>query len=326
MNIVIFYERVNVVKKFLSTLLSVAILTLVCSVGVSAADSNLIQADENSNNAYSNLYSLYYCVYEQHTMTGIDRNTSSRYTWQRLNEAKALFSDGIQNTDDEYQEAFDNLLEAAYTEDVYLGYIKMTYEKALEEENFNNWYRDGDWSDFVKSRDAVGAFVENVDDIYCDDTDTEATKAFYSMLYQFNCMTHQYQKKGDVNKDGTVDIKDVTLVRRFLAGQENFTTGQKMLICYDTVEYENIDINSATHLQKYIAEMPNDLYTPFVEPFGDYYEDYDWRLARTYNFFICPRNLYLYPFDSYYYDTQYLKYFWLDKYVGPAVSIPRTGY
>lgn len=302
-------------KKFLSILLSFAMLLSACCVTASAENTG-----ELDYSPYKNLYTLYQIVYNEHARVGNDRPTNSALLWQRLEETEEMFSDGIQHTDDEYQTAFDKLLEAAYNEDVHLGVIKTTYNKALEEQNYNNWYSESDWSEFVRRRNVLGALVEDAD-IYDLSLDPETTDAFYDMLYQYNLMTHRYQKTGDVNKDGVTDIKDVTLIQQYMAGSVEFTGGQKMLICYDALEYENININSATELQKSIVGLSSDIYSAFIEQYG-YHEDYEWRLARTFNFFICPRRWGYYPLSSSFYDTEYLREFWLRYYDGPEIPIP----
>lgn len=64
--------------------------------------------------------------------------------------------------------------------------------------------------------------------------------------------------KGDVNLDGTVSILDVTLIEKWLVGDEELSAVQR---CNAIVgeSYSKIDINNATDIQKYIAGLIDSL-------------------------------------------------------------------
>ena len=57
---------------------------------------------------------------------------------------------------------------------------------------------------------------------------------------------------GDANLDGTVDVKDVTAIQRYLAELTVFT--DKQLTAADTNGDGSVDIADATHLQMFLAE------------------------------------------------------------------------
>lgn len=83
--------------------------------------------------------------------------------------------------------------------------------------------------------------------------DSKITEAFYDLLYCYDVMTNRYKLRGDVNKDGEVNVIDATLVQKYLAGLENFTGAQRMLCC--EYNYENFNISAATTIQKYSAGL-----------------------------------------------------------------------
>lgn len=60
--------------------------------------------------------------------------------------------------------------------------------------------------------------------------------------------------KGDVNLDGTVSILDVTLIEKWLVGDEELSPIQKSNAIVGEA-YSKIDINNATDIQKYIAGL-----------------------------------------------------------------------
>lgn len=65
------------------------------------------------------------------------------------------------------------------------------------------------------------------------------------------CIISRYSI-GDVNRDGYLDICDVTLIQRHLADLE--TIPEQFLFLADTNGDSEIDISDATHLQMYLAE------------------------------------------------------------------------
>ena len=202
-------------------------------------------------------------------------------------------------TYEELLTAYDKLLYADYNLMVQVELAEGTYELALKEQNYNNWYSEEDWSTFVKNRDALKEALDT-------GLNSKITEAFYDLLYCYNVMTNRYTLKGDVNRDGEVNVIDATLVQKYLAGLEDFTGAQRML-CGD-YDYECFDISAATTIQKYsaglIKEIPNrKIFISDSNP----YESYERRMERTLNFIICPRTTDgFYMIDNGYYDTQFL--------------------
>ena len=62
--------------------------------------------------------------------------------------------------------------------------------------------------------------------------------------------------QGDVNLDGTVNIRDVTLMQRALAQYETLSPEQCMAA--DTNGDGSVTVEDATALQRKIAEFPDD--------------------------------------------------------------------
>lgn len=284
-------------KKILAILLSVTMISSVFCVGVSAAETT--EDSQKTRIAYDNLNMLYEFVDFRNRMTGVCKLTFSNLTDQRLEEAMDILSDS-KSTLDDYITAYDNLIFAVYNENIDKYYAEMTYENALKEQNYNNWYSERDWSDFVAKRADLGNALET-------GSYEEITIAFYELLKCYNIMTSCYTLQGDVNKDGEVTINDATLIQKYLVGEVNFTGAQKMLIASD-LDYENPDVISATIVQKCTVGLNTYFNDPFVQKFGPFHDSYERRMERTLNFTLCPRsNDGMYMLDNGYYDTQFLE-------------------
>ena len=134
----------------------------------------------------------------------------------------------------------------------------------------------------------------------------------------YNKMSNAYTLKGDLNKDGEVNVLDVTLLQKYLVGIENLTGAQKMLA--NAEEYENPSITEATLIQKYavgeISEFTN--YGHFVvdNKVVNYIDDENLVYERILNFNICPRKIstQIYPvrnYDKYQaYEVIFSYYLW----------------
>lgn len=184
-------------------------------------------------------------------------------------------------TDEEYQLAFDDILGALEKLEISRDYAYSTYENSLQEENYNNWYTDYEWNDFTTKRENLGkALIKN--------NSTEISDAYKALMVSFNTITCEYRVIGDVNRDGVVDVKDVTMVQQYLAGDINFTGAQKMLasVSEDYLHYEKLSVASVTGLQLHIAEVA----TEGTYEFHSSLIDAD-KYGRRYNFLINYRDI-----------------------------------
>lgn len=204
------------------------------------------------------------------------------------------------STDEDYLIAYNTLFSADYNLTIAPDFAEGAYNLALKEQNYNNWYSEEDWERFETTRASLGKALET-------QLPTKISEAFYDMLYSYNVMTNRYTLKGDINKDGVVNISDVTLIQKYLVGDADLTGAQKMLT--SAYNYENININEATTIQKYsinlLSEMPNN--KVFLSDFETYESD-ERITERAMNFIICPRtNDGIYNLRNGYYDTQFLE-------------------
>lgn len=220
-----------------------------------------------------------------------------------LGNAQQVLSDS-NSTDEDYLLAYENLINADYNFNIDDFFAKEAYELALAEQNYNNWYSEEDWADFVSKRDALKTALDTK-------ISENITETFYDMLYSYNVMTNRYTVKGDINKDGVVNVLDATLLQKYLVNRANLTGAQKMLTC--AYNYEDFDISAVTTIQKYsvnlVSEMPNN--KVFISDFETYESD-ERIMERAFNFIICPRtNDGMYELRNGFYDTQFLEEYYM---------------
>lgn len=219
------------------------------------------------------------------------------------------------STEEDYQNALDLLKDDALN-NVFVDYdyAEATYELALQEKNYNNWYSEEDWTEFQNKLSELKAVLDKSE----GKDSRELSDAYRSLMGIYNKMTNAYTLKGDLNKDGEVNVLDVTLLQKYLVGIENLTGAQKMLA--NAEEYENPSITEATLIQKYavgeISEFTN--YGHFVvdNKVVNYIDDENLVYERILNFNICPRKIstQIYPvrnYDKYQaYEVIFSYYLW----------------
>lgn len=262
-------------KKLLSIILSFVILISAFSVTGYATETSL------EKKQLSLLLTVHDSYFSSWGRVGIYQETSTADTY-----ATNVYYDET-STDADYALACDVLLNSTLNFNIYPEYAEYTYEKALQEQNYNNWYSDEEWADYQEKLQALGDAIDAQDGT--NRTKSNLTKAFHALLKSYNEMTHSYQNIGDLNKDGEINIADVTLLQKYLAGMEDFTGAQKMLV--GCQYYEAPDIADATVIQKYVAGLMTEI--PDNRVFAVDYEhwDKDLIMERTLNFNICPRRL-----------------------------------
>lgn len=211
--------------------------------------------------------------------------------WQSVMDSakEVYYTDGL--SADEYTAALKQVYDMYYDAPlVNMEYAEATYENALKEENYNNWYSEDEWNDFQEKLknlgDALDYYHSHQEEFPCD----RLTKAFKEMMTSYNKMTNAYTVKGDVNGDGEVNIQDTTLVQKYVAHMENLTGAQKMLT--NEKNYENITVITATNLQKHIVGLEPEFENNYI--FIDEQKnvnslDDTLRWYNYCNFNICPR-------------------------------------
>ena len=145
------------------------------------------------------------------------------------NDAYNLYNQDELATAEEYKNMKDKLYSAAYNLHVDVAYAKTAYDNACKEQNYNNWYSDEQWNEFqyklADLKTDLEPYIAGTNDY-----DVWAiTNAYNELLAVYNKMTNAYTLKGDVNKDGVVNVVDATLIQKYIAHEVEFTGAQKML-------------------------------------------------------------------------------------------------
>lgn len=155
-----------------------------------------------------------------------------------------------------------NLLENPIINQQFAAY---TCYLSFKDNNYNNWYDETDWQQFVEYRNTLYNTLTSITENYLNIEDVsltyiqkkEITTAFFNLLELYDKMTLDNSLLGDVNGDGQVSISDTTEIQRYLAKATEFTEGQKLRAstcvnaCNDGAK---VEINSVTALQEYIAQ------------------------------------------------------------------------
>lgn len=284
-------------KKILAIIISAAMLMSAVCINTSAAETSKEKEE---------LGELLDCIdWEIHGYWG--RVSLYRPTCMYiLDTAKEIYNNE-ESTNSNYRAICDILFYSCENEYIIPEFAEETYKMALNEQNYNNWYSDEDWTEFQNRISDLG---EALDFYYAEGKpfySSELTNAFHAVIKIYNEMTNEYTLKGDINGDGTVSVSDATLLQKYLAGTAELTGAQKMLA--NARKYENPTIAEATVIQKYcsdlIDEMPNNnvfisendiYYTTSDSGEKQCYMDMDLLKERTINFNICPRTIYSGPY------------------------------
>ncbi len=294
-------------KKILSVLLAVVMVAMSTLTAFATTDTNT-----ESKNIREYLYGLWEANYiEFHTV-----GEPKPYGGEMVESIRSLIEEAYEvykdenSTDAQCQDIYDRLKFADYNKLIENDFALETYDNAKELENYNNWYSEESWNNFAEKRESLRVAIENCENFKKIDADETVSDAFYAMLYSYNKMTNEYTMMGDVNKDGVVNVSDVTLIQKYLVGEVSFTGGQIML-CGADGAYEVVNVNSATDIQKYIAghyEIDLQEHSNFIKDLG-FAEDFERQMERMFNFTMCPRIYSQYPFADFSnstFDTDYL--------------------
>ena len=265
-------------KKFLSLILSFAILSCAFCFDASAASTpdarQLLQA---LIDRHDNVYSVW-----GEPDPYFEDEAVAIYV-----EAREVLNDSS-STEEDCLNAVNKLVDADLNK-VYIRPIvaQNTYENAIKEQNYNNWYSESDWNEY---QDKLADLKAALDNITSDlEFSKELTDAFHAVLKVYNKMTNERTNKGDINGDDNVNVEDVTLLQKYIADSENLTGAQKMLSGAENYEY--LTIKDVTGLQKYIVQSVTELPGKkiFISEMNMSCFGEQLPLERTFNFCICPR-------------------------------------
>lgn len=271
-------------KKLLAILLAGVMSATALSFNVSAAETNEKTDAEIQREKLGWLVKAY-----DNSWVGVPSIFDGYWPSVMENAEKVYETDGL--TEYEYTVALRQMYDMYYDAPlINANYAEATYKNALKEQNYNNWYSEEQWNDFQdklkKLGEALDYYHTNGDLIPC----SRLTKAYKAMMTSYNKMTNAYKVKGDINRDGSFDIQDATLVQKYVAKTANLTGAQKMLT--NEKNYENITVVTATNLQKHIVDSKTDFENnyifidemPHVSSLDDTLRWYNYC-----NFNICPR-------------------------------------
>lgn len=202
-------------------------------------------------------------------------------------EAREVLKDSS-STEEDCLNAVNKLVDADLNK-VYIRPVvaQKTYENAIKEQNYNNWYSESDWNEYQNKLADLKAALDNITSDL--ELSKELTDAFHAVLKVYNKMTNEHTLKGDINGDDNVNVEDVTLLQKYIVDSENLTGAQKMLSGAEY--YEQLSIKDVTAIQKYIVQLITKLpgNNIFISERDMSYFGEELPFERTFNFCICPR-------------------------------------
>lgn len=261
------------IKKGISALLITVVLILSITImPVSAVSDNEINVQECETYVQKMKYDF--------MSTGVKRPYAGYYYSHSNELADELITvaseyksgkataDELQNKYDETKDFYEN----PWIRPDYAGY---TCYIAVNEKNYNNWYYEGQWNTFVEKRENLvkslsvnhpdfvpkeyGEGIEEEE--YTLEQQKYISKCFYELLEIYNEMTCGGIVLGDVNKDGFVNVADVTLIQKYIAGEAEFTDAQKLRARVNCDSY-SVSIKDSTTVQKCIAGYTDAYFYP----------------------------------------------------------------
>lgn len=239
-------------KKIISAIVALVMLVSTFSMGVNAAGSTEISEAKDKLIYLVDSISAHFMWGNPHAYYhNLNKNGAYDY-------AQTLYNSTEEVTDEEYTRALNALVDNCVNMTAFPKVLKDTYENAAKEQNYNNFYSESDWAEFQsKLRDFKTALE---DETALEIGNEAATKAYHDLLSVYNRMTNAYKVVGDIDKDGCVDVSDVTLLQKYLVGMVQLTGAQKMLT--GSSNYDSLTIQQVTNIQSFIAsgkkEMSSD--------------------------------------------------------------------
>ena len=224
-------------------------------------------------------------VAQFYSKASLDRAISAR------DKANALF-ERSDATDEEYQQVYEEVKYVMEHSYVSKRWLRETYEIASLEENINGWYDENLWNEFQSVLNEVKEAINSDDEQAVD-------SAYYLLRVTFNKLCNLHRIHGDVNGDGVVNIRDATIVQKYVNKLVELTSNQQLLACsvntspfgiirqrdfyFDsgTKSYEyypadevkdlSIDIRCATKIQKVLSLVEEPYEVKAEYDFGDDY-------------------------------------------------------
>lgn len=246
----------KITKKIVSIVLSAFLAVNCFSFSAFAADEN------NIENLRNQLYRLISQIDLAVMQVGDLKPYASFERAEKLcRECKSIARDS-NSSYEELSEAYNRLKDVSSYMYIDKCSACKAYILASKETNDNLWYDETDWNDFINKREALRVVLgsgRDSDDKFIND-------AYRDLYSSFVTMTSKYNKAGDLNKDGSVDVNDVTLLQKAVAGYVKLNSAQIMLAkcysypgknyspVYSAIDSFSLNVSSATKLQKCISD------------------------------------------------------------------------
>ena len=230
-------------KKLTSLLLTVIMLFSVFSITAYASTDNIADLKEQLT-SYTNEMEFIFVYNFMLTPPWVPQYSSESY--KRMEDAiKKIRSEIDSYTTEEQINDATALLDSCKAQ-MYVQAKELKFMLDLMEADYNDTsYYDAETSAEIKSvyEAAKAAYESNVEkDIHI---------SYLKMRDELNKLCLAVKVVGDVNNDGKLSIRDITIMQKYLAGSATLTSAQRFASGFD-VEHNNI--NQVTEFQKYLND------------------------------------------------------------------------
>ena len=230
-------------KKVISVLLAI-MLTVLCAVPAFAAESEEKKYNKDSLLRLADemelVYIFHYKMMHQHHpdyVDGAEENMKSAIAKIRA-EAETY------TTDEEFEAGAELLNNCK--ENMYINASELKFMLDL----MQNDYEDNGYYDEATLNE-IKLVYENAENAYINGTNSDIHIAYVNMRNELNKLCRLVIVPGDVDKSGDFNVKDISLIQKYLTGTVKFTSEQYFAAGLDK---EHNNITTVTNLQKTLAE------------------------------------------------------------------------
>lgn len=230
-------------KKLTSLLLTVIMLFSVFSITAYASTDNIADLKEQLT-SYTNEMEFIFVYNFMLTPPWVPQYSAESY--KRMEDAiKKIRSEIDSYTTEEQINDATALLDSCKAQ-MYVQAKELKFMLDLMEADYNDTsYYDAETSAEIKSvyEAAKAAYESNVEkDIHL---------SYLKMRDELNKLCLAVKVVGDVNNDGKLSIRDITIMQKYLAGSATLTSAQRFASGFDV---EHNSINQVTEFQKYLND------------------------------------------------------------------------
>lgn len=149
-----------------------------------------------------------------------------------------------------YEDGYNKMVQAAENLHIHKKELELIIDINKSQKNDDNYFDNEMWTEYQNN-------IVNAEEALKNGNPNTIDEWYYKMVYQHNKLCVYNLTLGDVNGDGSFNIKDVTYYQIKLAESQNNLNYSQMLVSLFTYSYDesNPNIDIATSMQKNLAGL-----------------------------------------------------------------------